>query len=152
MIVWNYAKRSAIDPYIGHLLWPHYHANPGMAYPFFPVARLPDMIADTIIEFIGLSWVDEVAFRGALDAHMTSTPTSRLQGLASAAFIGLLWGLWHLPIRMVGAHSGSALALITVDTAIGGIFLSFCWRRSRTLALSAFLHGFSNARTLSLMQ
>jgi hypothetical protein len=59
--------------------------------------------ADTIIEFIGLSWVDEVAFRGALDAHMTSSPMSRLQALnGTIDKVALPSALWRSVKRSAG--------------------------------------------------
>ena len=68
-----------------------------------PAAKLPGVTADTIIEFIGLSWVDEVAFRGALDAHMTSSPMSRLRALnGTIDKVALPSALWRSVKRSAG--------------------------------------------------
>ena len=40
--------------------------------------------------------LEEVAFRGALDAHVHHEGEGR--GWQSALFVSALWGLWHLPI------------------------------------------------------
>ena len=58
-------------------------------------------IVVTIVQFTALYFpatflLEEVSFRGALDAHVHHEGEGR--GVASAVFVSALWGLWHLPV------------------------------------------------------
>lgn len=86
--------------------------------------------------------LEEVSFRGALDAHLHHPGERR--SWTSAILVSELWGLWHLPI-VPGEHRFAAAAsLILVHCAIG-IPLSFFWRRSGNLAVTAFSHALIDA-------
>jgi membrane protease YdiL (CAAX protease family) len=87
--------------------------------------------------------IEEVAFRGVLDAHVHGPGAPR--GFSSAVFVSVLWGLWHWPIV---PHAGSwwalPLQLIAVHTVIG-VPLSHFWRRSGNLAVPVVTHAFIDA-------
>ena len=97
--------------------------------------------------------IEEVAFRGVLDAHVHRPGAPR--GFLSAVFVSVLWGLWHWPIV---PHAGSwwvlPLQLIAVHTVLG-VPLSHFWRRSANLAVPvvthAFIDGVRNALLAQLM-
>lgn len=106
-------------------------------------------VVTTVVQFTALYFpaaflLEEVSFRGALDAHVHHVGESH--GLASAAFVSVLWGLWHLP-------AASALPLpfplqvgvLVVVHALLGVPLSLAWRRTRNLAGPAFAHAFNDA-------
>lgn len=82
--------------------------------------------------------IEEVAFRGALDAHIHHDGDGH--GWLSAVFVSALWGLWHLPFT-----TGMALPLLVAELlavhVLIGVPLSFAWRRSRNLAGPAFAHA-----------
>jgi membrane protease YdiL (CAAX protease family) len=82
--------------------------------------------------------IEEVAFRGALDAHVHHGGEGR--GWLSAAFVSALWGLWHLPISTGMAFPLLVVELLAVHILIG-VPLSFAWRRSGNLAGPAFAHA-----------
>jgi len=95
--------------------------------------------------------LEEVSFRGALDAHVHQ-PGDRYPWL-SAFFVSCLWGLWHLPIhgeRKILNVILLAIAMPLVHSATG-IFLSFGWRRSGNLAVPAIVHSFIDAVRNMLM-
>ena len=122
----------------------------------FPPGKLPGFFTDFLCEFVGLFLVDEVAFRGALDPHLETAGTGRLHAWSSAVFVSILWAVWHLP-----AYHPTAKTFLQLFRDVGpqsfftvtwGVALSFCARRSRTLAPSAMLHALGNAYALTLMK
>jgi membrane protease YdiL (CAAX protease family) len=82
--------------------------------------------------------IEEVAFRGALDAHVHHDGEGR--GWLLAVFVSALWGLWHLPISTGMALPLLVAELLTVHILIG-VPLSFAWRRTRNLSGPAFAHA-----------
>jgi hypothetical protein len=75
--------------------------------------------------------IEEVAFRGALDAHVNHPGEGR--GFGSALFVSALWGLWHLPVADGMPFSLLVLSLVTWHCVVG-VLLSFAWRRSVPVA------------------
>jgi membrane protease YdiL (CAAX protease family) len=99
--------------------------------------------------------LEEVFFRGALDAHVHREGDAR--GLATAAFVAALWGLWHLPIT--AARDPAARELIWASApiliilhVIFGLPLAIYWRRTGNLAVPATAHAVINAVRNALAQ
>lgn len=86
--------------------------------------------------------LEEVAFRGALDAHVHHEGEGR--GWSSAVFVSALWGLWHLPVAS-GLPLPVLVAELVVVHVVIGVPLSFAWRRTRNLAAPAFAHAVIDA-------
>jgi membrane protease YdiL (CAAX protease family) len=88
--------------------------------------------------------LEEVTFRGVIDAHLHEASAGR--GLWSAVVVSALWGLWHWP---VAPHAGVSPWVVAVQLvvvhAIIGVPLSLFWRRSGNLAVPAFTHAFIDA-------
>jgi len=82
--------------------------------------------------------LEEVAFRGALDAHVHHAGEGR--GWQSAVFVSALWALWHLPISTGMPFPILIVVLLAVHILIG-VPLSFAWRRSQNFAGPAFAHS-----------
>ncbi len=82
--------------------------------------------------------IEEVAFRGALDAHVHGPGKGR--GWASALWVSTLWGLWHLPVS-----DGMPLPLLVLSLVswhcLVGVPLSFAWRNSGNLSGPALAHA-----------
>lgn len=97
--------------------------------------------------------LEEVVFRGALDTHVYNRRGRPLHYWASAIFISVLWGLWHLPVIGLGSSlCRNAMSLVLVHVAIG-VPLAICWRRSGTLLLPAAAHALIDAyRNTVLLQ
>lgn len=93
--------------------------------------------------------VEEVFFRGGMDSFL-HRPNDR-HPWASAAFVSLLWGLWHLPFysRDWAASGRDHLFLNCLLCPLVGVLLgiplSLCWRRSGLLLVPALVHAFINA-------
>jgi membrane protease YdiL (CAAX protease family) len=86
--------------------------------------------------------LEEVAFRGAVDAHLS--PDARWN--ASSAFLSsALWGAWHLPIQVGrGSVVAALIALLVVHLPVG-MLLAMGWRRSGNLVPSALAHAVIDA-------
>lgn len=101
------------------------------------------VIAGTVAKYLALYFpltfiIEEVAFRGALDAHVHQDGEAR--GWLSAVFVSAMWGLWHLPFT-----TGMALPLLVAELLavhiLIGVPLSLAWRRTRNLSGPAFAHA-----------
>jgi len=89
--------------------------------------------------------LEEVAFRGAIDAHVFQ-PGDKGQWW-TAFFVSTLWGWWHLPIVSATgiARLMTLIVLLPCIHIAVGVFLSLSWRRSGNLAVPATVHAFIDA-------
>jgi membrane protease YdiL (CAAX protease family) len=86
--------------------------------------------------------MEEVAFRGVLDAHVHHD--GETGGWQSAVFVSTLWGIWHLPVSHVLPFPLQLAELVVVHVVLG-VPLSIAWRRSRNLAGPALAHAVNDA-------
>jgi len=126
--------------------------SPGL---HLPLRQWPAMGATFLCEFLGAFVIEEVVFRGALDTHVSAGETTRWDEFRSAAFVSVLWALYHVPIQGPQAITpiqqlGSTLHFVGI--ALAGMPLAFCWRRSGTLALPAALHAFFDAYVINALR
>ncbi len=88
--------------------------------------------------------LEEVFFRGALDAYVSQADDST----RSALYVSALWGLWHLPaVAATGRLDpflGVVAGLLFVHMLIGR-YLSFYWRHSGLLFVPAAAHALIDA-------
>jgi len=86
--------------------------------------------------------MEEVAFRGVLDAHVHHSQDAR--PWLSALLLSAMWGWWHLPIvpaQMIGV----GLIAFPITHAVIGIPLSYSWRRGGNLLAPAIVHALIDA-------
>ena len=92
--------------------------------------------------------LEEVTFRGALDAHVHHD--GERGDRFSAIYVSVLWGVWHLPVS-----TGLPLHLLLVELVLVhvllGVPLSIAWRRSRNLTGPALAHAVNDAVRNALM-
>lgn len=105
--------------------------------PLEPAAMLTTVLRYLLVFFPALFLLEEVVFRGALDAHVHHDGESR--GFASALLVSAVWGLWHLPMNH-GPVLVTLVSLLAVHCLVG-IPLSFAWRRTHNLAGPALAHA-----------
>lgn len=107
----------------------------GARQPILPLVGLRDFALYFPVCFV----LEEVTFRGALDAHLHH-PSDRRRML-SAVLGGAAWGLWHLPtLRPEDRTAIVALELVFVHATIG-VPLAISWRWGGNLAAPAFVHA-----------
>lgn len=85
--------------------------------------------------------VEEVFFRGALDSHLHRH--ERGKGWLSAAYVSILWGLWHTPI--VNPLTLRLFFEIVAAQLVTGLILSWIWRRTGNLAMNGTFHAVLDA-------
>lgn len=97
----------------------------------------------SLLRFVPVTFaLEEVSFRGAFDAH-AYLPGDR-RPLLTAFVVSALWGLWHIPVYPLRLSWLRLLMLVGFHSAIG-IPLSFAWRRSGNLFVTAFTHALIDA-------
>jgi membrane protease YdiL (CAAX protease family) len=105
-------------------------------------ATVAALVKYTALYYPATFLLEEVAFRGAIDAHVHHDGDPR--GWLSAVFVSALWGLWHLPVA-----SGFPLPLMVTELVVVhvgiGVGLSFAWRRTRNLGGPALAHAVIDA-------
>jgi membrane protease YdiL (CAAX protease family) len=82
--------------------------------------------------------LEEVTFRGALD---TLVQASSLPGWLSAAWVALLWGLWHLPTVPLQHNVVATIVAIAAYQLVVGVLLAYAWRIGGNLAIPAAAHA-----------
>jgi membrane protease YdiL (CAAX protease family) len=107
-----------------------------------PVGAL-GAVAISLVLYIPLVFViEEVFFRGALDTYARGP--ERTTDMASAIFVSLLWGAWHLPLVLADGRPGG-LPITLAFHLIVGLLLTLPWRRSGNLAVPGITHAVIDA-------
>ena len=86
--------------------------------------------------------LEEVTFRGALDAHVHRE--GERGGVLSAVAVSALWGVWHYPIAPAGPLVATIGQLLLLHVPVG-VFLSIYWRKSGNLAVPGATHAFMDS-------
>lgn len=96
--------------------------------------------------------LEEVAFRGALDAHVHHPEEGG--GAWSALVVSALWGVWHLPLvaREPDLYLPAQALVLTLTHALVGVPLSLGWRRTGNLAGPALAHALVDAVRNALLR
>lgn len=110
--------------------------------PLLVGAGIAALAKYTLLYFPATFLLEEVAFRGAIDAHVHHDGEGR--GWWSAVFVSALWGLWHLPVASGLPFALLLLELVVVHVLLG-VPLSLAWRRSGNLAGPALAHAVNDA-------
>lgn len=110
--------------------------------------------AGTVLKYLAIYLpvtfvLEEVTFRGVLDAHVQEPGEPR--GPQSALFISALWGLWHLPVSPSGFPLPLLILFVIAWHSLIGFFLSMAWRRTGNLAGAGLAHAAIDAVRNALM-
>ncbi|MEJ2637869.1 MAG: type II CAAX endopeptidase family protein [Calditrichia bacterium] len=123
----------------------------GGIYPFALIAAFG--LALTGIPLSGLAAVfgEEYGWRGFLQDEM-----GRLGDRRAALVVGLVWGLWHIPVLLSGVHTYPAtapgLGLGLVLFVLWGFFQSYAVLKTGSIWVAAFLHGLVNSVYAFMLQ
>jgi uncharacterized protein len=120
--------------------------------PLAKIDSLPDSIfllsiPATIIQALPvalLTWGEEFGWRGYLQIRLFAN-----QPLKAAIATGLIWGIWHYPIILMGfeRYDDPILGLLQfpVFTILLSIIFGWLQRRTKSLASACLAHGATNA-------
>ena len=124
--------------------------------PPTPLVMLPLGIVGALMAWLTVNAIfamtEEIMWRGYLAQAFAG-----LSFCKKYATIGVLWGLWHIPLIALGYNYGAANALPGVVLFVGfcvvmSLVLGFVVERTRSVWLAAVLHGtfngFSNVMSL----
>ena len=87
--------------------------------------------------------LEEVAFRGAFDAHVYHPGEGR--GSLTAVVVSALWGLWHLPLLLGRRPLWMLIPGLVAVHCVIGLPLSIAWRRSGNLFVPGVTHALVDA-------
>ena len=119
-----------------------------MNMPPTPLAMLPLGIFGALMAGLTVNAIfamaEEIMWRGYLAQAFAGRPFCK-----KYATIGVLWGLWHIPLIALGYNYGTANALPGSVLFIGfcvvmSLVLGFVVERTRSVWLAAVLHGTFN--------
>ncbi|HLK35153.1 MAG TPA: CPBP family intramembrane glutamic endopeptidase [Polyangiaceae bacterium] len=117
----------------------------GQGKPWAPPGRMLHAFVTSLAKYVPVIFVlEEVTFRGVLDAHLE--PSRNPKAYGTATIVACLWGLWHLPVvpddgRGLWLHVQS-LVMVHVIT---GVPLAVYWRRSGNLLVPGVAHALIDA-------
>jgi membrane protease YdiL (CAAX protease family) len=119
-------------------------AVPKDLYPFALVIALG--LAVTGIPLSGLAAVfgEEYGWRGFLQGELVKLGKRR-----GVAWVGVVWGVWHVPVILSGVHtyppSILGLGLGLVFFVLWGFVQSYAVLKTRSIWVATFLHGVVNS-------
>jgi len=87
-----------------------------------PTSRIQTGVGSFLPYFPAVFIIEEVSFRGLLDAHLHRPEEPR--GIVSAISASALWGLWHYPIVSSGARLSSIVPQLLMVHVLIGVPLS----------------------------
>jgi membrane protease YdiL (CAAX protease family) len=127
---------------------------PGTTTNLPPVALLASAFLNAVIigPFLGLiiTFGEEYGWRGYLQTELVHLGRIRGVGL-----LGIIWGVWHWPIIMMGYnYPGQPVLgplLMTAYTVVLAYFLAYAVFKSKGVWTAAYLHALNNQTTSFLM-
>ncbi len=117
---------------------------PAGLYPFALVLAFGLAVTGTPLGGLAATFGEEYAWRGFLQAELFKLGRRR-----GALLIGLIWGLWHVPVILSGVHTYPptplGLLLALVFFALWAIVQSYAALKTGSVWVAAFLHGLVNS-------
>ena len=90
-----------------------------------------------------LAFGEEYGWRGYLQGELT-----KLGNVRGIVLVGLIWGLWHAPVILMGHNYPGypllGVLLMTLYTLALSFFFGYAVLKSGSIWLAAFLHGLNN--------
>lgn len=108
-----------------------------LGFGFFAVVAMP-------LGGLAVTFGEEYGWRGFLQDELAGIGLRR-----SALLIGLIWGVWHIPILLTGVHTypptGTGFATAFVFFSLWGVVQTYVVLKSGSIWPAAFLHGLVNS-------
>jgi len=117
---------------------------PRALYPFALVLGLLLAATGTPLAGLAATFGEEYAWRGVLQ-----NTWSRYGNRPAALLVGLVWGVWHIPVILAGIHTypptllGVLLGLLFFT--LWGVVQSYAVLKTGSIWVAAFLHGLVNS-------
>lgn len=109
---------------------------------FLLLVALQNMVLSPILGLL-IAFGEEYGWRGYLQGELI-----RMGKVKGIALVGLIWGLWHAPIIMMGhnfpGHPGWGVLAMTLYCIGLGFFLGYAVLKTGSVWLAAFLHALNN--------
>jgi len=106
------------------------------------MSLIQGLIAGATINAL-LAFGEELGWRGLLQREWES-----LGAFASSALIGLVWGLWHAPLILMGhnfpGHPVAGIFQMIAASVLLGILISYVRLRAGSVIPAALMHGSVN--------
>lgn len=112
-----------------------------------------DLVADLSVAAIFVMFVDslirgplgeELGWRGYLQIELNK----RFSLLGASLIVGVIWGLWHLPLWFISGYQGVSLLFYIVSFMVGlvsfSVIIGFVYGRGRNLLYAILLHQMLN--------
>ncbi len=113
--------------------------------PFHPIwfALIQGLIIGPTLNAVA-GFGEELGWRGFLQKELKP-----IGFWISSALIGLIWGVWHLPLILMGhnypEHPVPGVLLWTVNCVFLGVVISYVRVRAKSVIAAAVMHGTYNA-------
>ncbi len=113
--------------------------------PFHPIwfALIQGLVIGPTLNALA-GFGEELGWRGFLQKELAP-----IGFWTSSALIGFIWGVWHLPLILMGhnypEHPVSGVFLWTVNCVFLGIVFSYVRARAKSVIAAAVMHGTYNA-------
>jgi membrane protease YdiL (CAAX protease family) len=116
---------------------------PGL-YPFALIPAFGLAVTGVPLSGLAVTFGEEYAWRGFLQSRLF-----RLGRVRGALLVGMVWGVWHLPVILSGVHTYPptplGLLLAVVFFVLWGVVQSYAVLKTGSIWVAAFLHGLVNS-------
>jgi membrane protease YdiL (CAAX protease family) len=131
--------------------WPN-HSLAAALRPLLPEANVPDLPVVVMVPQLMVTallatpvlWGEEFGWRGYLQPRLFPG-----QPLAAAATTGIIWGVWHYPVLLMGynfpEHRAAGLVVFPVSTMCVSVIFGWLLSRSGSVWAPSLAHASLNA-------
>jgi membrane protease YdiL (CAAX protease family) len=117
---------------------------PGGLYPFALLAFFAISVVGTPLAGLAAVFGEEYGWRGFLHGELV-----KLGPRPGVFLVGLVWGVWHVPIILSGVHTypptPAGLLLGLVFFLLAGFVLGYAVMKTKSIWVVAFMHGVLNS-------
>jgi membrane protease YdiL (CAAX protease family) len=115
----------------------------GSPVPDLPVIAVVPQLLVTAILFTPVLWGEEFGWRGYLQQRLFPG-----QPLAAAASTGVIWGVWHYPVLLMGyqfpEHRIAGLVVFPVSAVLASVIYGWLLARSGSIWAPSLAHASMN--------
>jgi membrane protease YdiL (CAAX protease family) len=116
----------------------------GALYPLALLAFFVISVVGTPLAGLATVFGEEYGWRGFLQGELSALGSRR-----GVFLVGLIWGVWHLPIILGGIHTYPAtvagVLLGLVFFVLAGFIFGYAVMKTRSIWVAAFMHGVLNS-------